>query len=81
MLAVLAMCLAISRFLRNLLSLYPEHLSDENCLVWALDSMKNVKHASCISNIISSFEYNDFPHVVLPLVSWKPSPSPRKACA
>lgn len=27
------------------------------------------------------FEYNDFPLFVLPLVSWKPSPSPRKASA
>lgn len=29
----------------------------------------------------SSFEYNDFPLLLLPVVSWKPSPSPGKSSA
>lgn len=54
---------------------------------WKLSSLdsrleeKNVKNTFYVSCVISSFEYNDFPHFVLPLVSWKPSPSPRKTSA
>lgn len=40
---------------------------------------KNVNKALYVSLVISSCEYNDFACLVLPLVSWKPPPSPRKA--
>lgn len=42
---------------------------------------KNVKNTFYVSYVISSFGYNDFPHLVLPLVSWKPSSSSWKTSA
>lgn len=58
-----------------------EHLPHENCQVSTPDLTQRAWRILYVSYVTSSFEYNDSPCLVLPLVSWKPSPSPWKASA